>query len=497
MGRQSWGAGFQGGRGGSGGGGGGSGAAGRGGNAGWGTGFRSGQNQIQTQNQNQKGWGGGGRGGGVTSGSRFATLADTEDNDRAFDLYRRGGRGGGRTQQALPQHQQQQQQLRQQQQGGHGGGGRGGAPAASWKEVVRSDHGHERPLWPLTCYGHDREGPNDFTGDVCFEELRWQQLQMARSGAQGAQLDQLWRSGTAATEQKWQALLRAQRPPSLGGPPLQAATSSPFVGGAASASPFQQQPTAFQQSGPFQQQPGSVPQQQPGPSQQTQSSGTGGVFGRLGGGTAALAAQPQPSASPFRSQQPAQTFASAFGAASQPTAAGQVPFGPQTAGGFGGGSAGPVGPQAPSPFGAAFGSGATAGLFGGGFGSASAASSAQPGGGASVGGGRGTVFGTGFRAAAGGGGGSAFGAGGSGGSSGFGSVFGTAPSGGGAQTSPQVDVFGAGAPASSAAQQPSADAATCGAAAGAGASDNLSVWTSPQFQKGDIPETPPPPSVCT
>lgn len=83
----------------------------------------------------------------------------------------------------------------------------------------------------------------------------------------------------------------------------------------------------------------------------------GGVFGRLGGGTAALAAQPQPSASPFRSQQPAQTFASAFGAASQPTAAGQVPFGPQTAGGFGGGSAGPVGPQAPSPFGAAFGSG--------------------------------------------------------------------------------------------------------------------------------------------
>lgn len=72
-----------------------------------------------------------------------------------------------------------------------------------------------------------------------------------------------------------QALLRAQRPPSLGGPPLQAATSSPFVGGAASASPFQQQPTAFQQSGPFQQQPGSVPQQQPGPSQQTQSSGTG------------------------------------------------------------------------------------------------------------------------------------------------------------------------------------------------------------------------------
>lgn len=45
-------------------------------------------------------------------------------------------------------------------------------PQQPLKEVLRSDLKLERPLWVLSCYGHDRNGPNDLTGDVSPEEAR-------------------------------------------------------------------------------------------------------------------------------------------------------------------------------------------------------------------------------------------------------------------------------------------------------------------------------------
>lgn len=58
----------------------------------------------------------------------------------------------------------------------------------SWREAVQFDDENERPAWRLTSYGHEREGATDLTGDTSFEELRWQQLQAARSGTPAAQV---------------------------------------------------------------------------------------------------------------------------------------------------------------------------------------------------------------------------------------------------------------------------------------------------------------------
>lgn len=37
---------------------------------------------------------------------------------------------------------------------------------------VLHDVVNERPAWLLSCYGHERGGPNDLVGDVSFEEAR-------------------------------------------------------------------------------------------------------------------------------------------------------------------------------------------------------------------------------------------------------------------------------------------------------------------------------------
>ena len=89
---------------------------------------------------------------------------------------------------------------RRQQQGG-GGARSGPQPSLNWKDTVRADEAGERPAWRLTCYGHEREGPNDLEGgDVSFEELRWAQLQVccaainvSRLGNQRASLSLLLR----------------------------------------------------------------------------------------------------------------------------------------------------------------------------------------------------------------------------------------------------------------------------------------------------------------
>lgn len=64
--------------------------------------------------------------------------------------------------------------------GGHGKGGssyggRQGTSARAVKQVIESDMKEEMPMWPLTCYGYEREGPNIIDTDVSFEEVRaWQ-----------------------------------------------------------------------------------------------------------------------------------------------------------------------------------------------------------------------------------------------------------------------------------------------------------------------------------
>ncbi|KAI4351480.1 hypothetical protein L6164_005846 [Bauhinia variegata] len=40
------------------------------------------------------------------------------------------------------------------------------------KHQIAEDYEHEKPLWKLTCYGHNKYAPCDIVGDVSFEELR-------------------------------------------------------------------------------------------------------------------------------------------------------------------------------------------------------------------------------------------------------------------------------------------------------------------------------------
>ena len=68
-----------------------------------------------------------------------------------------GQRGPGQQQ----QHQTHNQNQNQARQGGPG----------DWRAVVRDDMRAERPMWPLTCYAHERGGANDLLGDVSFEEV--------------------------------------------------------------------------------------------------------------------------------------------------------------------------------------------------------------------------------------------------------------------------------------------------------------------------------------
>ncbi|CAI9765995.1 unnamed protein product [Fraxinus pennsylvanica] len=42
----------------------------------------------------------------------------------------------------------------------------------SCKRQMIEDFENERPLWKLTCYGHNKNGPCDIVGDISYEELR-------------------------------------------------------------------------------------------------------------------------------------------------------------------------------------------------------------------------------------------------------------------------------------------------------------------------------------
>ncbi|KAK9917907.1 hypothetical protein WJX75_009426 [Coccomyxa subellipsoidea] len=115
-----------------------------------------------------------------------------------------------------------------------------------WRAVVRDDLKNERPAWPFSCYAHQRSSQNDLIGDYSFEEVRWAEMQAVRSGRPGASVVADFNVARKALDQQWQAVSRASRPPSLGGPPIEPPANSfsapqPFQ----PATPFGQMVGAF------------------------------------------------------------------------------------------------------------------------------------------------------------------------------------------------------------------------------------------------------------
>ncbi|XP_047327723.1 zinc finger CCCH domain-containing protein 16 isoform X2 [Impatiens glandulifera] len=56
------------------------------------------------------------------------------------------------------------------------------ADPESCKRQIKEDFEHERPLWKLTCYGHNKGSPCDIVGDISFEELRATAYNDAKQG---------------------------------------------------------------------------------------------------------------------------------------------------------------------------------------------------------------------------------------------------------------------------------------------------------------------------
>jgi len=85
-------------------------------------------------------------------------------------------------------------------------------------------------MWPLSAYSHQRNGPNDLTGDVSFEEARWKHYSERAMGKPDYQLVQGFNAAAAAKERELRALKRCadtgQKLPSLGGQPIH--EHSPF-----------------------------------------------------------------------------------------------------------------------------------------------------------------------------------------------------------------------------------------------------------------------------
>ncbi|GFP82152.1 zinc finger CCCH domain-containing protein 16 [Phtheirospermum japonicum] len=52
----------------------------------------------------------------------------------------------------------------------------------SCKRVIVEDFEHEKPLWKLTCYAHNKNGPCDIVGDISCEELRALAYDEAKQG---------------------------------------------------------------------------------------------------------------------------------------------------------------------------------------------------------------------------------------------------------------------------------------------------------------------------
>ncbi|KAF5842117.1 hypothetical protein DUNSADRAFT_9076 [Dunaliella salina] len=84
-------------------------------------------------------------------------------------------------------------------------------------EVVRQDMETEMPRWLLSCYGHQKGGPNDLKGDASVEEVRWMQHQEKLNGTPDFQLSTNFRGALLAKEKEIKALIKADKKPSVGG----------------------------------------------------------------------------------------------------------------------------------------------------------------------------------------------------------------------------------------------------------------------------------------
>mmetsp|Transcript_12146 Transcript_12146/g.31994 ORF Transcript_12146/g.31994 Transcript_12146/m.31994 type:complete len:268 (+) Transcript_12146:1286-2089(+) len=115
--------------------------------------------------------------------------------------------------------------------GGFGGGGGGASTsgrsqqskaneAVHPNDVVRQDMETEKPKWLLSCYGHQKLGPNDLKGDASMEEVRWMQYQEKMSGAPDFQMSSNFRGALLAKEKEMKALIKADKKPTVGGMPI-------------------------------------------------------------------------------------------------------------------------------------------------------------------------------------------------------------------------------------------------------------------------------------
>ena len=325
----------------------------------------------------------------------------------------------------------------------------------SWREVARADLQDERPRWVLTCYAHEREAPNDLAGDISPEEVWWANMQAAQRGLPGAQLAAEFKAAEQARAQLFNQLLRASKPPSLGGPDLEPPSAT--ISGLQDAAPAVAVPGGFSTS-----------------------------VGGFGGQPATQGFGSQPAGQPA---QPVAAFGQAgFGQAAQPTGGfGQLV---QPAAGFGhqpalagGGQQQPAAAVAGGGFG-----------FGGAFGAVNASKPVsgqhkpatgfastpfrQPAGQAAFGS---TPFGhqapAGALAAP---AGSPFGGGSRGGTFG----------------QPALAVSPGMAAATPGQEQTGVAASSAGAGAGEMDSVQAAAWTAANFEKGNIPEQAPPPMFC-
>lgn len=118
-------------------------------------------------------------------------------------------------------------------------------PKSDWRETVRIDRSQsERPKWCLTCYGHEREKDNDVSGDISPEEVRWANMQAAASGVSTRQLVTEFRAAEKAKVEQFQSLQRAHKPPSYRGNHIPPPSSSISGVSLQPGAPSQQQPLA-------------------------------------------------------------------------------------------------------------------------------------------------------------------------------------------------------------------------------------------------------------
>lgn len=76
------------------------------------------------------------------------------------------------------------------------------------KHQIIEDFEHERPLWKLTCYGHNKGAPCDIVGDVSCEELRAAAYDDAKRGVNLQSIVERERSLLNAKLLEFEALLR-------------------------------------------------------------------------------------------------------------------------------------------------------------------------------------------------------------------------------------------------------------------------------------------------